>query len=214
MTGSLIDSIDSRKTILNVAAKLFAKFGLDKCSTREIAKESDCNISLISYYFGGKEGLYKAVMRECAMEIKERVQSQDLVKKSRTAPLTKALFKEDVTTTIDSLLFFHDKYPEVCQIFSREKLSGLQHSQEIHEEIFYPLIQNFFKLIREAQAQKIVKKDINPALFFILLSEGVFGFFEMKDCPTALLKDCDDLFNNKTKLSQQIAEIYIQGVLI
>ncbi len=212
--GPVAESTDSRKTILNVAAKLFAKFGLDKCSTREIAKESDSNISLISYYFGGKEGLYKAVMRECALEIKERVQSQALAKKARTAPLTKELFKEDITATIDSLLFFRDKYPEVSQIFSREKLTGLQHSQEIHEEIFYPLIQNFFKVIQDAQAQKIVKKDINPALFFILLSEGIFGFFEMKECPTPLLKDCDDLVNNKAKLSQQIAEIYIQGVLL
>ena len=210
----MAESTDSRKTILNVAAKLFAKFGLDKCSTREIAKESDSNISLISYYFGGKEGLYKAVMRECALEIKERVQSQNQVKKSRTVPMTKKMFKDDVTETIDSLLFFQNKYPEVCRIFSREKLTGLQHSKEIHEEIFYPLIQSFFKLIQEAQSQKIVKSDINPALFFILLSEGVYGFFEMKECPTPLLKDCGDLLNNKTKLSQQIAEIYIQGVLI
>lgn len=203
---------DSRKTILTVAAKLFAKLGLDKCSTREIAKESKANISLISYYFGGKEGLYKEVLRECALEIKERVQLRLI--ENKDLPVTKERFIKEIEATVESIIFFRTKYPEVAQIFSREKLTGLQHSKELHEEIFYPLIQNFFKLIRQAQKEKIVKPNISPALFFILLSEGIWGFYELQECPTPLLKDCKNLYQNKNKLSQQIVQIFIEGALI
>ncbi len=206
------ETVDSRKSILNVAAKLFAKLGLDKCSTREIAKESNSNISLISYYFGGKEGLYKEVMRECALEIKDHVLLRS--KKSKNLPMTKKLFVKEVSETIESMIFFRTKYPEVAQIFSREKLSGLRHSKEIHEEIFYPLVQNFFEIIRRAQKEKLVRADLNPALFFILISEGVWGFFELKECPTPLLKDCKDLYQDKNKLCQQITTLFIEGVLL
>jgi AcrR family transcriptional regulator len=206
------DSADSRKTILTVAAKLFAKLGLDKCSTREIAKESNANISLISYYFGGKEGLYKEVLRDCALEIKDYVKLRTDSYKGH--PVTKELFVKEITSIVDSIIHFRKKYPEVAQIFSREKLTGLHHSKEIHEEIFYPLMQNFFKIMRDAQKQKIVKADINPALFFILMSEGIWGFYELQECPTPLLKDCGSLYKNEIKLSQQIVQIFIQGVLL
>ncbi len=208
----MADTLDSRKTILSVAARLFAKLGLDKCSTREIAKESKSNISLISYYFGGKEGLYKEVLRECALEIKDRVQLR--ADGYKNLPVTKELFIEEITSTVDSMIFFRRKYPEVMQIFAREKLTGLQHSKEIHEEIFYPLLQNFFKLVRDAQKQKIVRPEVNPALFFILISEGIWGFYEMQRCPTPLLKDCASLYKNESKLSQQIVQIFIQGVMV
>lgn len=208
----MADAQDSRKSILMVAAKLFARLGLDKCSTREIAKESHSNISLISYYFGGKEGLYKEVIRECALEIKEHVQLR--TDGFKGLPVTEELFIKEITSIVDSIIFFRKKYPEVAQIFAREKLAGLQHSKEIHEEIFYPLLQNFFKLVRDAQKQKIVKPEINPALFFILISEGIWGFYELKDCPTPLLKDCGNLYKNESKLSQQIVQIFTQGVLL
>ena len=90
---------DSRNCILAVAAKLFAKLGLDKCSTREIAKESNANISLISYYFGGKEGLYREVMRQCALEIKDHV--QDRVSEFKDQPMTKDLFRQEVESAIE-----------------------------------------------------------------------------------------------------------------
>ena len=52
----------SREKLLEVAVHLFAQKGLDGVSTRDLAREAGLNISLISYYFGGKEGLYRAVL--------------------------------------------------------------------------------------------------------------------------------------------------------
>ena len=60
---------DTRRHIIKVAAKLFAHKGYVATSTLEICKEANVNLSLIAYYFGGKEGLFKAIVEECFQPI-------------------------------------------------------------------------------------------------------------------------------------------------
>jgi TetR/AcrR family transcriptional regulator, regulator of cefoperazone and chloramphenicol sensitivity len=56
--------VSPRHRILYTALKLFAEQGFKKTSVRDIAKKSSANISAIAYYFGDKEGLYKAAFTE------------------------------------------------------------------------------------------------------------------------------------------------------
>ena len=58
------DGIDARKRLLLTALKLFAEKGFSQTSTREIALAANANIGAISYYFGDKAGLYRAVFTE------------------------------------------------------------------------------------------------------------------------------------------------------
>ena len=53
--------ISKEENILFAAEKLFAKNGFGSTSTREICKEANVNISMISYYFGSKEKLYERI---------------------------------------------------------------------------------------------------------------------------------------------------------
>ena len=62
---------DSKNKLLHTAFELFALRGLDGISTREIAQKAGCNIQAISYYFGGKDGLYEAVLGYAAEFIRE-----------------------------------------------------------------------------------------------------------------------------------------------
>lgn len=58
------DGIQARGQLLSCALKLFAEKGFAKTSTREIALAAGANIAAISYYFGDKEGLYRAAFVE------------------------------------------------------------------------------------------------------------------------------------------------------
>ncbi len=58
------DGIEARERLFHVALRLFAENGYSKTSTREIAQMADVNIAAISYYFGDKAGLYRAVFTE------------------------------------------------------------------------------------------------------------------------------------------------------
>ena len=53
--------ISKEENILFNAEKLFAEKGFEGTSIREISKEANVNISMISYYFGSKEKLFEKI---------------------------------------------------------------------------------------------------------------------------------------------------------
>ena len=52
---------DARQRLQQAALRLFAQQGFSKTSTRELAEAAQVNVAAISYYFGDKAGLYRAV---------------------------------------------------------------------------------------------------------------------------------------------------------
>lgn len=55
---------DKRASILASAENLFSELGYEGTSTRQIAKEAGANMSMISYYFGSKEGVFLEIMNK------------------------------------------------------------------------------------------------------------------------------------------------------
>jgi len=55
---------DTRERLLSAGLRLFAAQGFAKTSTRELAEAASVNIAAISYHFGDKAGLYRAVFFE------------------------------------------------------------------------------------------------------------------------------------------------------
>jgi AcrR family transcriptional regulator len=203
---------DAKKCLLNAAAKLFSRHGLEKTSTRDLAKESNSNISLISYHFGGKVGLYKEVIREFALEIQKDV--TEMFAEYENKALTKELFVEQVSMIVEHFILMRRNNPEICLMLAREKLEGLPLSKDVHEEIFFPLGQKFISLIVRAQKKNIVRNDIHPPLFFMLLIEGLFGFFEALNCETSLRNEYANFEDDTNLLKEQILRIYLQGALV
>ena len=58
------DGAEAREHLLHCALRLFSENGYAKTSTREIAQAAGANLAAISYYFGDKAGLYRAVFTE------------------------------------------------------------------------------------------------------------------------------------------------------
>ncbi|SFC29915.1 transcriptional regulator, TetR family [Polaromonas sp. OV174] len=58
------DGAHARTQLLHTALRLFAEQGFAKTSIREIAQAAGANVAAISYYFGDKAGLYRAVFSE------------------------------------------------------------------------------------------------------------------------------------------------------
>jgi AcrR family transcriptional regulator len=53
---------DTRRRILDAALEVFAAEGYEGASTRLLAERAGVNLPAIQYYFGSKEGLYRAVI--------------------------------------------------------------------------------------------------------------------------------------------------------
>lgn len=61
--------------ILEVAEKLFAENGFDGTSVRQISKEADVNVAMISYYFGSKEKMLEALLDYRLADFKIQIES-------------------------------------------------------------------------------------------------------------------------------------------
>lgn len=58
------DGEQSRERLRHAALLLFIEHGFARTSVREIAQAAGANVAAISYYFGDKAGLYRAVYNE------------------------------------------------------------------------------------------------------------------------------------------------------
>jgi TetR/AcrR family transcriptional regulator, regulator of cefoperazone and chloramphenicol sensitivity len=64
MPTSFPDSArDTRNRLLEAALLVFAEKGFDGAGIRDIAARAKANSAMVQYHFGGKEGLFLAVMR-------------------------------------------------------------------------------------------------------------------------------------------------------
>ncbi len=62
----------TRTTLINTGARLFALHGYHGVSMRTLASEAGVNIAAVSYHFGGKTGLYEAIL-QAFIDIRDKV---------------------------------------------------------------------------------------------------------------------------------------------
>jgi AcrR family transcriptional regulator len=55
--------VETRQRLLEVAAQLFSRRGLNDVTVREICRAARANVAAVNYHFHGKLGLYTAVVR-------------------------------------------------------------------------------------------------------------------------------------------------------
>lgn len=63
------DADAARAALLRAGETLFAERGFEGATVGQIAEAADVNRSMISYYFGDKEGLYLAIIDDAVSEI-------------------------------------------------------------------------------------------------------------------------------------------------
>ena len=96
---------DKRSSILAAAETLFSELGYEGTSTRQIAKESGANMSMINYYFGSKEGVFLEIMNRRLENFKAELTIIDEYKISQMEKLFKVI--EGYTKRIRANISFH-----------------------------------------------------------------------------------------------------------
>lgn len=66
--------MSTKEKIIEKAGELFAARGYDGVSVRDIAAAAGVNVSAVSYHFGGKEELFREVIRDGLTGISERLE--------------------------------------------------------------------------------------------------------------------------------------------
>jgi AcrR family transcriptional regulator len=58
------DGTQTKQQLLEVAGRVFAERGYVRATSKEICELAQANIAAVNYHFGGKDGLYAAVLEE------------------------------------------------------------------------------------------------------------------------------------------------------
>jgi AcrR family transcriptional regulator len=121
------DAARSREAILGAAELLFAQRGYDGASLAEIGAEAGVSRGTPGYFFGSKDGLYRAVL--------ERVDARrDAVLRPAFAPLVEWAGNEPQATgrtleqvleqAVDGYLSFLYEHPSYVALIEREAIDG------------------------------------------------------------------------------------------
>lgn len=147
--------------ILNVAEQLFATYGFEGTSVRDIAKDADVNVAMISYYFGSKEKLLEAVFSLRSAEIKLQIES--MLQNSALSPIEKIYQLVDLyVERMMNRQSFH-KLMVREQIFMKETVGNLIYENKKRNQ---ELIRS---LIKEGQEKGVFKKNIDVPLMMVTL---------------------------------------------
>lgn len=145
------DAERSRAALLDAAQAEFAEKGFAGARVDAIAAGAGLNKQLISYYFGGKRGLYDAVAERLA---------------SRSAE-----FDAPGTTLVELFLHYFDLFhaePELHRIFLRDAMD--QNPAEVDHEPDHPDVAG----LRARQQAGEIGDDLDPAYVLLCLqSMGV-----------------------------------------
>lgn len=154
----------TREALLNAARCLFARRGIDGTTVRDLADEAGVNISLISYHFDGKEGLYRACLEQMGRErlaVAERILQ---------TPKSLEEFRVRLQMFIEEVLGFQASDPEICQIVQRECEIGNAHSEDIFRNTFLKNFETLVQFLQAGQKAGVIRKDLDAmtagALFF------------------------------------------------
>jgi TetR/AcrR family transcriptional regulator len=146
---------NTKDQILEAALKLFSHKGCHGTTVREIASAAAVNVALISYYFGGKEGLYEEVLRRefrCLLDHMERIRDPSMEARS--------VFAEYITV-LDEV---HLEHPHIGPLLHQESL----HPTKTFEEVIIPEIvevaRGLMFAVRKGIQEGSLRKDLDPLI--------------------------------------------------
>jgi len=135
--------MDTSAANASAALQRFAAQGFEATSLREIASDAGVDVALISYRFGGKHSLWKAIVTQAAHDLREALESDLEVMETSTA---RDRLKRSARTFLAYLL---DR-PEVPRLLLRDVTIDSDRSQWLLETLSLPLHRHFIDLTREA----------------------------------------------------------------
>ena len=115
----------SRDHLLDIAEKLFALHGFEGTSMRALTQKAGCNVAMISYYFGGKQELYEALIERHFLKIKEQfgISEQDV---GRSWPELKDIDQQRLCHSLYGAARYMMSNSAMQKIVHREIMSGGQ----------------------------------------------------------------------------------------
>lgn len=165
---------DTHRRLLEAAARVFARNGLEGATTREIAREAKVNEVTLFRHFQSKENLLSAVLQRTFASPEDTLPPD----KTTSARPADATAPEEFRA---GLRRYVRQYEELLQsnIMLVRTVIGEIHRHQGHEKqvlkgIFAPLKADLIAVIHEARERGIVRTEVEPLVAADLLGSMIF----------------------------------------
>jgi TetR/AcrR family transcriptional regulator, regulator of cefoperazone and chloramphenicol sensitivity len=174
----------ARDRLIYAGLLLFAKHGLDGVKTRMLADKAEVNQSAIPYYFGGKDGVYAAVILDIADSLREALAmppAADAVTHPRNkVPDDYASELRNVMRGFTLTILSPPAPLERAMLIVREQLSPTAYFEILFERFIAPLHQKLCFLVAGLQnsdrhnRQVVIRAHalVGQALAFVVANEA------------------------------------------
>ncbi len=146
----------TRQLLLEAAKKVFSEHGFDGATVKALADAAGVNVSLVSYHFGGKEGLYKTCLEQFG---RERMATCERVLK----PVGSAEdFRLRIEMFADEFLRANLRDLQTCKILHRDLETGANPiAMEIFTTSILPVFTRLVEFIASAQKAGVVRAGMD-----------------------------------------------------
>lgn len=191
---------DCREHIIATAIPLFAAKGLNGVSVRELSAAAGVNLSMISYYFGGKEGLYAAVLTNqfAILGKLEEIEQMEID--------TLQKFELYVRATVTR----YRKNPYLLRFYTSELTNPTACFETIIKPAIKKVVQMLLDTFSDGLTHKKFREGLNPADTVLALA-GMINFYFLLEPATAELVDHSP--ERDEELISHIMDIFTRGVL-
>src|SRR6478609_1783893 len=126
--------------IIEAAAEVFAQHGFQGARVRDIVRTADVNLAAVNYYFGGKEGLYAAMLKELA--------SRRLTEHASTAlpESPPEALRQHIRVVMDRVLAV-EKESALGRIIAHESMNPTSYFDSIVAEVVRPELERLQAII-------------------------------------------------------------------
>jgi TetR/AcrR family transcriptional regulator len=146
------DKKDFKSSLIATATRLFAERGLNGVSIRELSTEAGVSISMISYYFDGKEGLYSSVLQEqfACFEYLQTIKEKEL------EPLEK--IEEYIRWSIRR----NRDYPFLLRYYTSELTNPTRFFGGIVQPALERALHTLIEIIQDGIDKKLFREELDP----------------------------------------------------
>ena len=172
-----IDNKDAKTHILNTSIILFSARGYNETSIRKISREAGVNVSMISYYFGGKEGILRDIVKSVTEGFTSLLNEFDLTDMSATMIALKRFLE-----------YLEDNRPQIKILFS-EMGKGYDYLIPVKEKIV-ELQSKLSKLVlgnnKSGNSLELTRKlkIMTDIILGMIFSDYIFDFSRFNDSIT------------------------------
>ena len=153
---------EARDKLLDAASRLFAERGAGEVSLRTVAAEAGVTPAMVHYYFGGKEGLYDAMLERTFGKVLTRVRALAAREADASAP------RDRLMAILEVIVSTFAADPWVPTLVVREVLSeGGRFRERFIEAYASQLAELVPGRFRQEIEEGHFRSDLDPRLAFL-----------------------------------------------